>query len=69
MLGYAFRLAWSMMHHTLFTVKGTGKLLGKLRADEDNLSYVNFDFHKRTQSTLNVDTFSSNTETNIEMGA
>ena len=69
MLGYAFRLAWSMMHHALFTVKGTGKLLGKLRADEDNLSYVNFVCSQKNTEYAECRPFSSNTETNIEMGA
>ena len=48
---------------------GTGKLLGKLLADGDNLSYINLVYSqmwlkrlktKRIQSTLNINTFSSN---------
>ena len=58
-----------MMHHALFTVKGTGKLLGKLRADEDNLSYVNFVCSQKNTEYAECRPFSSNTETNIEMGA
>ena len=66
---FVFWLVWSIMHHALFTVIVTGKLLGKLLADKDNLSYVNLVCSqmwlkrlktKRTQSTLNINTFSSN---------
>ena len=66
---FAIWLVWSMMHHALFIVIVTGKLQGKPLADGDNLSYVNLVCSqmwlkrlktKRTQSTLNINTFSSN---------
>ena len=60
---------WKSMPGYVCIKIGTGKLLGKLLANGDNFSYVNLVCSqmwlkrlktKRTQSTLNINTFSSN---------